>query len=273
MVGASWAHGRGRSIWPVRYSLQLIDGLPKPFVNDPESPPFAARLRRTPDKLRGQDRGPMPQTDRKDCGDPDRWTVQRREQRSAAAQHALSRPGSQLCRRPLLCGASPLLGSTGFAGEYWTLMADELIDAKVFDSVILAPVAVGASSIAQWAQGGSLNTTDDSLWCKISRRTTGSRTSLASRRVRLRAQDRSSFDTRNYFFRSWRPCAPMWSMRRSSSRRRRDADRLVRIERHPVGSTGARHGRAGVRSRGSTPTICWPPRTVMTIATWRIQAR
>ena len=28
-------------IWPVRYSLQLIDGLPKPFVSAPESRPFA----------------------------------------------------------------------------------------------------------------------------------------------------------------------------------------------------------------------------------------
>ena len=54
--------------------------------------------------------------------------------------------------------ASPLLGSTGFAGEYWSLMADELIDAGAFDRVILAPVAVGASDIAQWAKGGALNT-------------------------------------------------------------------------------------------------------------------
>ena len=27
--------------------------------------------------------------------------------------------------------ASPLLGSNGFAGEYWTLMADQLIDAEL----------------------------------------------------------------------------------------------------------------------------------------------
>ena len=53
--------------------------------------------------------------------------------------------------------ASPLLGSTGFAGEPWTLLADELIDAGAFDRVILAPVAVGGSSVAQWAKGGALN--------------------------------------------------------------------------------------------------------------------
>ena len=36
-------------------------------------------------------------------------------------------------------------------------MADELIDAGAFDHIILSPVAVGASSMAQWAQGGALN--------------------------------------------------------------------------------------------------------------------
>ena len=28
-------------IWPVRDSLQLLEGPPKPFVNEPESPPIA----------------------------------------------------------------------------------------------------------------------------------------------------------------------------------------------------------------------------------------
>jgi hypothetical protein len=36
-------------------------------------------------------------------------------------------------------------------------MSDQLIDAGAFDRVILAPVAVGASDIAQWAKGGALN--------------------------------------------------------------------------------------------------------------------
>ena len=54
--------------------------------------------------------------------------------------------------------ASPLLGANGFAGEYWTLMADELIEQGAFDRVILAPLAVGGSNIAQWAKGGALNT-------------------------------------------------------------------------------------------------------------------
>ena len=37
-------------------------------------------------------------------------------------------------------------------------MADELIDAGAFDRVILAPVAVGGSTVAQWEKGGALNT-------------------------------------------------------------------------------------------------------------------
>ena len=75
-----------------------------------------------------------PKQTRRNCGDPDRRTVQRRKQRSAAAQHAPSRSGSQLCRRPLLYRClAPSWALTGFAGEYWTLMADELIDTGAFD--------------------------------------------------------------------------------------------------------------------------------------------
>ncbi len=55
--------------------------------------------------------------------------------------------------------ASPLLGSNGFAGEYWTPLADQLIESGAFDRVILAPVAVGGSRVAQWASGGELNAT------------------------------------------------------------------------------------------------------------------
>ena len=40
--------------------------------------------------------------------------------------------------------ASPLLGATGFAGELWTPVADQLIDSGAFDRVVLAPVGVGA---------------------------------------------------------------------------------------------------------------------------------
>ena len=53
--------------------------------------------------------------------------------------------------------ASPLLGSTGISGEYWTLAGNSLVSAGAFDRVVIAPVAVGGSSIAHWAHGGQLN--------------------------------------------------------------------------------------------------------------------
>ncbi|MBX4941813.1 sialate O-acetylesterase [Rhizobium binae] len=53
--------------------------------------------------------------------------------------------------------ASPLLGSTDAKGEYWTLLANELIESGQNDSVILAPLAYSGSEVARWAAGGDLN--------------------------------------------------------------------------------------------------------------------
>ena len=144
-------------IWPVRYSLQLLDGLPKPFVSAPESRPFsgdsAGRLTSYAGKIEIQ------------CPKQTERTAviliagQSNAANSAAQRHNTRYPDRVLnfARGRCYLAASPLLGSTGFAGEYWTLMADELIDAGAFDHIILSPVAVGASSMAQWAQGGALN--------------------------------------------------------------------------------------------------------------------
>jgi Carbohydrate esterase, sialic acid-specific acetylesterase len=144
-------------IWPVRYSLQLIDGPPKPFVNEPESPPLAldaaGRLLRYAGKTEVRCPKQTPRT-----------AVLLIAGQSNAANNAAQRHATRYPDRVLnfiggrcYVAASPLLGSTGFAGEYWSLMADQLIDAGAFDRVILAPVAVGASNIAQWAKGGALN--------------------------------------------------------------------------------------------------------------------
>ncbi|RUM08505.1 sialate O-acetylesterase [Rhizobium fabae] len=53
--------------------------------------------------------------------------------------------------------ASPLLGSTDTKGEYWTLLANNLIASGQNDSVILAPLAYSGSEVARWAKGGDLN--------------------------------------------------------------------------------------------------------------------
>jgi Carbohydrate esterase, sialic acid-specific acetylesterase len=156
IVGA-WA-GVVRA-WPVRYSLQLIQGLPKPFASAPESRPFAVdpagRLLNYTGKIEIQ------------CPEQTRRTAviliagQSNAANSGAQRHSTRYPDRVLNFVGGRCyvAASPLLGSTGFAGESWTLLADQLIDAGAFDRVILAPVAVGASSVEQWAKGGALNTT------------------------------------------------------------------------------------------------------------------
>ncbi len=78
---------------------------------------------------------------------------------SGAERHTTRYPDRVLnfvAGRCIVAG-SPLLGSNGFAGEFWTPFADQLIASGAFDRVILAPVAVGGSKVAQWASGGALN--------------------------------------------------------------------------------------------------------------------
>jgi len=53
--------------------------------------------------------------------------------------------------------ASPLLGSDGNSGEYWTQLGNLLLDRGTFDKVILTPLAVSGSEVSRWARGGDLN--------------------------------------------------------------------------------------------------------------------
>jgi hypothetical protein len=145
-------------IWPVRYSIQLIEGSPKPFVYEPESPPLAVDSAGRLLKYAGKIEAPCPKQ-------TPRTAVlliagQSNAANSAAQRHETRHPDRVLNFMSGRCyvARSPLLGATGFAGEPWTLMADQLIEAGAFDRVVLAPVAVGASNIGQWAKGGALNT-------------------------------------------------------------------------------------------------------------------
>ncbi len=52
---------------------------------------------------------------------------------------------------------SPLLGSDGTNGEYWTQLGNLLVDSGAFDQVVLAPVTLSGSEISRWARGGDLN--------------------------------------------------------------------------------------------------------------------
>jgi hypothetical protein len=51
---------------------------------------------------------------------------------------------------------SPLLGSQGSNGEYWTPLGNALIQAGA-DQVILIPTAIFATPVRRWASGGDLN--------------------------------------------------------------------------------------------------------------------
>ncbi|WP_264580635.1 sialate O-acetylesterase [Rhodoblastus acidophilus] len=52
--------------------------------------------------------------------------------------------------------ASPLLGSTGAKGEYWTRLGDLLIASGRYDRVVIAPLAFSGSLVARWAPGGDI---------------------------------------------------------------------------------------------------------------------
>jgi hypothetical protein len=53
--------------------------------------------------------------------------------------------------------ASPLLGTTGVAGEPWTAIGDRLVGGQTFDEVVLIPAAIGGSGLSQWVSDGELH--------------------------------------------------------------------------------------------------------------------
>jgi hypothetical protein len=52
---------------------------------------------------------------------------------------------------------SPLLGAEGEYGEPWTLVANKLVMARLYNQVVLIPAGVGSTPIHRWAAGGDLN--------------------------------------------------------------------------------------------------------------------
>jgi Carbohydrate esterase, sialic acid-specific acetylesterase len=53
--------------------------------------------------------------------------------------------------------ADPLLGASGDEGNFATRLGDKLIDGGLFDRVILAPIAMGGTTVEQWADEGMFN--------------------------------------------------------------------------------------------------------------------
>jgi Carbohydrate esterase, sialic acid-specific acetylesterase len=53
--------------------------------------------------------------------------------------------------------ADPLLGASGEEGNFATRLGDKLIEAELFDRIILAPIAMGGTTVEQWADEGMFN--------------------------------------------------------------------------------------------------------------------
>lgn len=80
---------------------------------------------------------------------------------SNAANHGQTRykPGNKVfnyCNGKVYEGCDPLAGPTGEGGSIWTRLADRMIDTGMAESVTIVPIAVGATEIFCWAEGGDL---------------------------------------------------------------------------------------------------------------------
>lgn len=53
--------------------------------------------------------------------------------------------------------ASPLLGTTGEAGEPWTLLGNKLVASGLADRVVLVASAIGGVPVRRWKEGGDAN--------------------------------------------------------------------------------------------------------------------
>jgi Carbohydrate esterase, sialic acid-specific acetylesterase len=59
--------------------------------------------------------------------------------------------------RKCYSAVDPLLGASGHGGNFAVRLGDKLIDAGLFERVILAPIAMGGTTVEQWAEEGMFN--------------------------------------------------------------------------------------------------------------------
>ncbi|HOD14591.1 MAG TPA: sialate O-acetylesterase [Spirochaetota bacterium] len=71
--------------------------------------------------------------------------------------HRSLRPVINLYRGRCYRAEDPLLGPTGDRGSVWTRLGDLLIGAGLYDRVIIIPIGVGSTAIADWVPGGYLH--------------------------------------------------------------------------------------------------------------------
>ncbi len=263
------------AIWPVRYSLQLIDGLSEAVLERARVAAFQARFLR--DAF---------------CDYAGKAEVQcpKQSQRTAvlliAGQSNAANNGAQRHRTQLsLTECSTLLADVAMSPRRRCLARPDLpaspgpclptssLTPAAFDHVILAPVAVGALKCRAMGQRWRAQRTMIPLLQDL---TTHYRVThvlwhqgetdfaLKTDPARYKEQFMSFVDTlranacrRNGFCLDGNPLS----------------GGLVRTERDPDRPTGTRLGQAGVLRRASTPTSSWKPRTAMTTVTSRIRAK
>jgi hypothetical protein len=51
----------------------------------------------------------------------------------------------------------PLIGATGLLGSPWSRLGDKLVGRGVYESILLVPISVGGSSVADWVPDGKLH--------------------------------------------------------------------------------------------------------------------
>lgn len=51
----------------------------------------------------------------------------------------------------------PMLGATGNEGSPWGRLGDKLVSEGIFEKVLFVPIAVGGTSVTDWAPGGSIH--------------------------------------------------------------------------------------------------------------------
>jgi hypothetical protein len=67
------------------------------------------------------------------------------------------RPVVNLYRGRCYRAEDPLLGPTGDRGSAWTRLADLVIEAGLYDRVVIIPIGVGSTKVDDWAPGGYLH--------------------------------------------------------------------------------------------------------------------
>jgi hypothetical protein len=150
-----WGYSASRNLWPWLRLFSHAQRSLEPRYNPPQRFTFDEFGRLT---------GKV-QSEAVDCLTQDARTavfliVGQSNAGNHGGQHTMSEYGPRIVNffdGHCYLASSPLLGSTGTWGEYWTEVANQLVHSGRFEKIVLVPAAVSGSSIARWSASGDLN--------------------------------------------------------------------------------------------------------------------